>query len=184
GPRGPWASIRTQSYQYTEYYSDNATTVDEREYYDLSADPFQLTNLFGDASRKNDPFIGSLAAELRDVRRCAGSDCVALLQRPGIASRCPGGAKGAHHLVGSSENDRMAGIAGVDVACGKAGQDKINGAGGRDRLLGGAGSDVISGGPGNDLLLGQGGRDLCRGGSGRDRYRGCERREEGGGKKP
>lgn len=181
GSRGPWASILTQSYQYTEYYLQDATEVKAREYYDPAADPWQLTNLFGDGVPRNDPFIGALSAELNEARRCTGGECAALFQQPGIPLLCRGGQSG-HHLVGSDGNDRITGISGRDVICGRDGRDTIKGGGARDLLLGGNGKDVIFGGPGNDVLQGMGGRDVCRGGPGRDRYQSCEKREEPGGK--
>jgi arylsulfatase A-like enzyme len=183
GSRGPWASILTESYQYTEYYLQNATEVKEREYYDPAVDPWQLTNLFGDGVPRNDPFIGALSAELAEARRCAGSDCAVLLERPGVPSLCPGARNEAgHHLVGSDGNDSILGISGRDIVCAGNGKDKINGAGARDLLAGGNGNDLILGGPGNDVLQGKTGRDVCQGGPGRDRYQGCEKREEPGGK--
>jgi arylsulfatase A-like enzyme len=183
GSRGPWASILTASYQYTEYYLQNATEVKFREYYDPVADPWQLTNLLGDGVPRNDPFIGALAAELAEARRCAGTECAALFQRPGVPSVCPG-ARGefGHHLVGSDGNDRITGISGRDVICGRDGKDIIKGAGARDLLVGGNGNDLILGGPGNDMLIGGPWRDVCRGGPGRDRYRSCEVIQDPGGK--
>jgi arylsulfatase A-like enzyme len=182
GPRGPWASIRTPTYLYAEYYNDATGDVEFREYYRIAEDPWQLTNLFGDGVPRNDPYAGALSAELAEARRCLGAECIAVLEEPGIPSSCPGVPEGGHHLVGSEGNDRIPGIAGRDIICARDGRDRLQGAGSRDRLLGGSGADLILGGAGNDLLLGQGGHDVCRGGPGRDRYRGCEKRREPGGK--
>ncbi|MGH2710833.1 MAG: sulfatase-like hydrolase/transferase [Actinomycetota bacterium] len=177
--RGPWASIRTPSYQYIEYYGKNNVTVKFREYY-RAEDPYQLTNLFGDASPRNDPFEGPLHRELIEARGCGGgffqTPCSTVLAKPGVASSCRGAlGLGGHHLVGSELRDRIRGIATRDVICGLAGNDVLRGQGGKDRLLGGEGPDVLWGGPGNDILIGGGGRDVCRGGPGKDKYRGCER---------
>lgn len=48
-----------------------------REYYDLVSDPWQLTNLLGDANPDNDPPAGELAALallLSRDRRCVGTE--------------------------------------------------------------------------------------------------------------
>src|SRR5207245_2282019 len=42
-----WASIRTPTLQYIEYYGPSGRII-YRAYYDLTTDPFQLDNLFGD----------------------------------------------------------------------------------------------------------------------------------------
>ena len=47
----------------------------DREYYDLAADPWQLTNLLGDATPSNDPPVSALADSLAAQRRCAGAGC-------------------------------------------------------------------------------------------------------------
>ena len=178
--RGPWASIRTPSYQYIEYYGKDEVTVKFREYYDVVTDPYQLSNRFHDASPRNDPFDGPLHRELMDARRCGGgfgqTPCQTVLAKPGIPSLCRGArGAGGHHLVGSELRDRIRGISSRDVMCGLESNDVLRAQGGNDVLLGGEGSDVLWGGSGNDLLLGKSGRDVCRGGPGKDRFRGCER---------
>jgi arylsulfatase A-like enzyme len=56
GPSPPaWASLVTDTYQYTEWYADDSTTITFREYYDLVKDPNQLVNLLGDGNLLNDP---------------------------------------------------------------------------------------------------------------------------------
>jgi Ca2+-binding RTX toxin-like protein len=178
--RGPWASIRTSSYQYIEYYGKDEVTVKFREYYDVVTDPYQLSNRFHDASPRNDPFDGPLHGELMDARRCGGgfgqTPCQSVLAKPGIPSLCRGArGVGGHHLVGSELLDRIRGISSRDVMCGLESNDVLRAQGGNDVLLGGEGADVLWGGSGNDLLLGKSGRDVCRGGPGKDRFRGCER---------
>jgi len=70
-----WASLFSWGrYQYTEYY-DGAGRRTDREYYDLAADPWQLTNLLGDETPSNDPPVADLADKLAAQRRCAGSAC-------------------------------------------------------------------------------------------------------------
>ena len=72
-----WAAIRTNEYEYVEYYGLNltSTTVTYREYYDLVADPYQLQNLLGDASTANDPDVAPLATLLHAARTCVGAAC-------------------------------------------------------------------------------------------------------------
>jgi arylsulfatase A-like enzyme len=68
-----WASTRTASYQYTEYYDRDTGEISFREYYDLLDDPWQLDNLYADADPFNDPpaaTTASLSAELARDRRC------------------------------------------------------------------------------------------------------------------
>ncbi len=69
-----WASIRTRSYQYIEYYSDDGA-VTFREYYDLAIDPWELTNLLHDGNPANDPALGAIQAQLTKDRTCAGAAC-------------------------------------------------------------------------------------------------------------
>jgi arylsulfatase A-like enzyme len=176
GSRGPWASIRAPKYQYIEYYDDTSGAVDFREFYDLTRDPFQLTNLFRDKNVKNDPFVQPLADELAAIRSCVGSECNKLLNEKPVPIRCPkaSGAAG-HHMVGSDDRDAITGIPSRDVACGLQARDNLRGKGGKDRLIGGPGGDVLDGGPGPDKLQGGPGRDVCRGGPGKkDRLIDCE----------
>ena len=73
--RPTWASIRSSTRQYTEYY-DTAGAVTFREYYDMVNDPYQLVNLLGDGNPANDPSYASLSAQLLAQRQCAGSACL------------------------------------------------------------------------------------------------------------
>jgi arylsulfatase A-like enzyme len=171
--RGPWASVRTDKYQYIEYYKNNGK-VERREYYDMVLDPWQLTNLYADGNSRNNPWDGALEREVGSLRKCRGETCDALLDEPGIPLRCPGAkAKPGHHLVGSNRPDRIGGPAWSNVICGRNGADTLRGKGGRDRLIGHQGADILIGGPDRDLLDGKGGRDVCRGGPGKDRFRNC-----------
>jgi arylsulfatase A-like enzyme len=70
-----WASTRTATTQYTEYYAEDGQTVTFREYYDLAADPWELRNLLGDGDPSNDPNVASLSAQLAADRTCAGTAC-------------------------------------------------------------------------------------------------------------
>ena len=71
-----WASIRGSNYQYVEYYLDDTEgeTVIEREYYDLTTDPWQLENLLADDDDGNDP-PPSIVEQLSADRRCLSSSC-------------------------------------------------------------------------------------------------------------
>jgi arylsulfatase A-like enzyme len=71
----PWASIRTETFQYVEWYSDEGGAITFREYYDLVADPWQLQNLLGDADTANDPDVAALSAQLAADRLCTGRAC-------------------------------------------------------------------------------------------------------------
>jgi arylsulfatase A-like enzyme len=68
-----WASTRTKTYKYTEYYEPDGTTVKFREYYDLTTDPWELNNLLGDATTSNDPDVTALSQQLANDRACQGT---------------------------------------------------------------------------------------------------------------
>jgi arylsulfatase A-like enzyme len=70
-----WRSIRTPSEQYIETYTA-AGAVATQEYYDLTTDPYQLTNLLGDGDPFNDPppdEVARLSLQLERDRNCAGT---------------------------------------------------------------------------------------------------------------
>ncbi|MDQ4065886.1 MAG: sulfatase [Actinomycetota bacterium] len=71
----PWAGIRSESYQYVEYYDKESGEVVAREYYDLTNDPWQLVNLYGDGDPLNDPALTVHQADLALIRECRGSSC-------------------------------------------------------------------------------------------------------------
>jgi arylsulfatase A-like enzyme len=68
-----WASTRTKTYKYTEYYEPDSTTVKFREYYDLASDPWELNNLLGDSDPSNDPNVATLSQRLAQERTCVGT---------------------------------------------------------------------------------------------------------------
>lgn len=75
--RAPWRSVTTDDAQYIQYYGPDGEVV-EQEYYDLSADPWQLENLFGDVNPGNDPpaeLVGELASQLAADADCAADAC-------------------------------------------------------------------------------------------------------------
>jgi LPS sulfotransferase NodH len=67
-----WASIRTRTYQYTEWYEDDGVTPLFREYYDLVRDPWQLVNLAVDPNGAS-PELAALEAQLAADRTCQGT---------------------------------------------------------------------------------------------------------------
>jgi arylsulfatase A-like enzyme len=69
-----WASLRTRTYHYIQYYRPDGT-VAFREYYDLTTDPWELTNLLRDGRAGNDPRLATLEARLAGDRACAGAEC-------------------------------------------------------------------------------------------------------------
>jgi Ca2+-binding RTX toxin-like protein len=86
-------------------------------------------------------------------------------------------------IIGTANDDTLAGfqyrdivqaLAGDDTANGKAGKDIMCGKGGGDELRGGADDDLLIGGGGDDLLVGKGGDDRCDGGKGKDTFKSCE----------
>lgn len=68
-----WASIRTQTYQYIEYYGQDGSTIG-REFYDLVADPLQLDNLL-DGVDPGSPQVVRLHELLARDRVCEGDGC-------------------------------------------------------------------------------------------------------------
>ncbi len=68
GFRGSQA-VRTDKYLYVEYLTG------EREFYDLTVDPYELTNTYSTVSVTNPQLINSLAAMLAGLRTCAGDPC-------------------------------------------------------------------------------------------------------------
>ncbi|HVF53690.1 MAG TPA: sulfatase [Actinomycetota bacterium] len=68
------ASLLTPDFQYVEYFTPEGT-VAERAYYDLQADPYQLSNLLGDADGSNDPPTAELSEQLDRDRVCSSQAC-------------------------------------------------------------------------------------------------------------
>jgi arylsulfatase A-like enzyme len=74
-PAPTWAGTLTPSYQYVEYFTDGDDRPDDREYYDLLRDPWQLQNTLGDKRTGNDPDVPRLSEQLTRDRSCAGDSC-------------------------------------------------------------------------------------------------------------
>ena len=71
-----WSAVRNHTEQYIEWYDEDLETVTFREYYDLAADPWQLTNLLGDHDTSNDPpaeRLADLSLQIARDRRCQGT---------------------------------------------------------------------------------------------------------------
>ena len=62
----PYLALRTEQYLYVEYANG------ERELYDMQTDPYQLQNL---AATADPALLAELAADLDQLRVCAGADC-------------------------------------------------------------------------------------------------------------
>ncbi len=165
-----WASIRTDRYQYVEWYSPTGT-VRFRELYVLANDPWQLTNVLGDDKEKNDSDVGGLAAELAAARGCIGGSCVTALTS-GFALCSGHERQEGDHLVGTEGADRLVGGPGTELACGFGGNDRVRTGSGRDEIISGGGRDLLRGGGGSDQLDGERGKDQLRGQGGKDRLRG------------
>jgi arylsulfatase A-like enzyme len=95
-PIPAWASTRTASYQYVEWYEQDGVTPKRwgdgtpvREYYDLTADPIQNVNLLHDGNPTNDPNVAPLSVQLGRDRLCEGSSCHPGAQEPPIVDRQP-----------------------------------------------------------------------------------------------
>jgi hypothetical protein len=70
-----WAAIQTTTSHYIETYDVDGQSIRFREYYDLTADPFEMSNLLGDGNPGNDPATGALSAQLAQDKGCTGSSC-------------------------------------------------------------------------------------------------------------
>lgn len=68
-----WASLRTHSHQYIEYY--RGTNVVFRELYNLKTDPWELNNVLGDGDPTNNGAARKAAVLLQRARACKGATC-------------------------------------------------------------------------------------------------------------
>ena len=74
-PVPTWASITTKTMQYTEYYRrDDPDVPTFTEYYDLTADPWQLHNLMVE-SADGVPDPAGLSKDIKGYRSCHGGEC-------------------------------------------------------------------------------------------------------------
>ena len=73
-----WAEIHDTRFAYIETYDNTTGALAFQEYYDLTTDPGELTNVLKDKTTANDPpseLIATLSAELAAARTCAGATC-------------------------------------------------------------------------------------------------------------
>jgi arylsulfatase A-like enzyme len=68
-----WASLRTRTDQFVEYYDQGEVVF--REYYNLRRDPWQLVNLRRDGIRGNTPPAGPQRWALQQAKTCTGASC-------------------------------------------------------------------------------------------------------------
>jgi arylsulfatase A-like enzyme len=73
-----WRMIRTSTVKYVHTYDAQGAII-AREYYNLTNDPNELTNLLGDSNAGNDPpasTLSSLVSQLNSFATCSGAGCV------------------------------------------------------------------------------------------------------------
>lgn len=101
--------------------------------------------------------IGSTIEFLVTSRNGVGSGS-ATSDPTDVITKRPPQPKG-RRIVGTKNNDYLAGKGGNDTILGLGGNDTILGGGGDDVLRGGTGNDIITGGPGADRIFGELGSD-------------------------
>ena len=108
---GRWSSIHTSDLHYIETYGTNTDGTTDygnvlfREYYDLTRDPLELTNLLGDGDPRNDPPTQELAATVANDRGCAGSTCPRGGEQIPLEAKITRGAAEDVFSTGSSTDD-------------------------------------------------------------------------------
>jgi arylsulfatase A-like enzyme len=73
-----WRMIRSATVKYIHTYDETGNVI-FREYYNLTADPQEFTNLLNDGNPANDPpaaELATLSARLSAMATCAGSGCL------------------------------------------------------------------------------------------------------------
>ena len=69
-----WSSYYDKKVQYIEYYDETGEII-FREYYDLTQDPDQLENPFGNDNPIDDPNVAEIQAWMYADSECSGSGC-------------------------------------------------------------------------------------------------------------
>jgi arylsulfatase A-like enzyme len=72
-----WAALRTPNSHYIEWYNStpDESAITFREFYDLTSDPWELTNSLGDGNPGNDAGAGGLSEQLHQDLNCSGATC-------------------------------------------------------------------------------------------------------------
>jgi len=73
-----WRMERTSNIKYIQTYNESGGVI-FREYYNLTNDPAENTNLLGDGNSANDPpqsEINALTTKLNAFATCIGAGCV------------------------------------------------------------------------------------------------------------
>jgi N-acetylglucosamine-6-sulfatase len=134
-----YCALRTLRYAFVTYRTG------DRELYDLSSDPYQLSNLAGQAASART--IASLRKQL--ARLCDPPP-------PGLSRKLL-----CTH-VGTRRGDVLAGSPRYDIVCARGGDDRIDPGGGRDYVFAGAGNDRIYARDGKrDVIACASGKDVA-----------------------
>ncbi|MCD1619550.1 hypothetical protein ACFSDD_08285 [Salipiger marinus] len=120
----------------------------------------------------SDTLIGGAGFDLVDYSGEAASAGLRLDLAAGTATLdgVTDSLSGIEDVLGTGQDDELAGGAGSNMLIGGAGDDTLSGRGGDDMLDGGAGDDALFGGAGDDTLSGGEGHNLLVGGAGSDTY--------------
>jgi N-acetylglucosamine-6-sulfatase len=73
-----WRMVRQGNIKYVQAYSATGTVI-AKEYYNLTSDPAENTNLLGDSSTANDPTaaqVSALVTKLNAFSTCTGAACI------------------------------------------------------------------------------------------------------------
>jgi serralysin len=103
----------------------------------------------------NDTLDGGAGTDVADYSAATGP-VTAELWRGATLADGQGGTDtffGIENLIGSAQNDLLAGTDLANALTGGAGNDQLFGAGGADTLAGGLGNDTLNGGAGTDIFL-------------------------------
>ncbi len=170
-----------------DFSNSTLTSIDEMIFFDRAAganqtitvDEVQATslNFKGSATGSNDIVDVSVKAVIASDGAGTGIKTVDLanvtadgnVEQINVYAAATNGGVG-YTLLGTTGNDNITAINGVNSLVGNAGNDVITGGSGVDTILGGAGSDTIIGGLGNDIMSGGADADTLSGGQGDDTY--------------
>lgn len=80
---GPFQAARTANALYAEHTVNGATTSIEKEFYDFTNDPFQLTSLHNNLNYSGQ--ISSLQVLLNKLKTCSGQSCWITQSKPALS---------------------------------------------------------------------------------------------------